>query len=372
MSLTDGISYNTECRGLLSLHPSLASTLIKTEKITDYYHVEQTPFARGKFAAVRKCTHKVTGIEYAAKFIRKRRRSMDQRNDICHEIAVLKLAQNCGHIVNIHEVYETPTEMALVLELVAGGELQRVIDINDGLEEVQVVHILQQILKGLRFLHSNKIAHLDLKPQNLLITSSYPHCDIKLCDFGISRVIENGVELREILGTPDYVAPEVLNFEPISLATDIWSVGVLAYVLLSGYSPFAGDTKQETFCNITQCALSFPQDLFSNISDDARDFIMVTLMPEPNQRINIDECLHHPWLNNFPLKSCLNVILPSDNETVYKNSNNGIDTRNKTETKKYICPEICNESEFCNSKESERNDISLTSVEVIVDRGIPC
>lgn len=74
-------------------------------------------FFRGKFAAVRKCTHKITGIEYAAKFIRKRRRSMDQRNDICHEIAVLKLAQNCGHIVNIHEVYETPTEMALVLEL---------------------------------------------------------------------------------------------------------------------------------------------------------------------------------------------------------------------------------------------------------------
>ncbi len=72
---------------------------------------------RGKFAAVRKCTHKITGIDYAAKFIRKRRRSMDQRNDILHEIAVLKLAQNCGHIVNIHEVYETPTEMALVLEL---------------------------------------------------------------------------------------------------------------------------------------------------------------------------------------------------------------------------------------------------------------
>lgn len=74
-------------------------------------------FCRGKFAAVRKCTHKITGVEYAAKFIRKRRRSMDQRNDIIHEMAVLKLAQNCSHIVHIHEVYETPTEMALILEL---------------------------------------------------------------------------------------------------------------------------------------------------------------------------------------------------------------------------------------------------------------
>lgn len=77
------------------------------------------------------------------------------------------------------------------------------------------------------------------------------------------------------------LAPEVLNYEPISLATDIWSVGVLAYVLLSGYSPFAGDTKQETFCNITQCSLSFPQDLFSNISEYGKDFIMIALMPEP-------------------------------------------------------------------------------------------
>lgn len=75
-------------------------------------------------------------------------------------------------------------------------------------------------------------------------------------------------------------APEVLNYEPISLATDIWSVGVLAYVLLSGYSPFAGDTKQETFCNIAQCTLSFPQELFSNVSECAKDFIMATLVPD--------------------------------------------------------------------------------------------
>ncbi|KAK7602219.1 hypothetical protein V9T40_009660 [Parthenolecanium corni] len=327
---------------------------------------------RGKFAAVRKCTHKITGIEYAAKFIRKRRRSMDQRNDILHEIAVLRLAQNCSHIVNIHEVYETPTEMALVLELVAGGELQRVIDIHDGLEEVQAIHVLQQILTGLSFLHKYKIAHLDLKPQNLLITSSFPHCDIKLCDFGISRVIENGIELREILGTPDYVAPEVLNYEPISLATDIWSVGVLAYVLLSGYSPFAGDTKQETFCNIAQCTLSFPQELFSNVSECAKDFIMATLVPDGSQRLTVDECLHHPWLSNFPLKSCIDVILPSAKEELYSNS---LEMCSKNETTKYInCAEnICNDSEYCGRDENEHNkDISITSVDVIVDRGIPC
>ncbi|KAE8739837.1 hypothetical protein FOCC_FOCC014660 [Frankliniella occidentalis] len=255
--------------------------------------------ARGKFAAVRKCTHRVTSVEYAAKFIRKRRRSMDQRQEILHEVAVLRLAGRAGsaRIVRLHEVYETPQEIAIVLELAAGGELQRVVDLQDGLQEVEAVQVMRQVLEGLIFLHDHNIAHLDLKPQNMLLTGNYPECDIKLCDFGISRVIRSGIEVREILGTPDYVAPEVLSYEPISLATDIWSVGVLAYVLLSGYSPFAGDTKQETFCNISQCTLNFPEELFEGVSEDARDFIRTTLQTDPGCRLSARQCLEHPWLS---------------------------------------------------------------------------
>ncbi|CAB0010308.1 unnamed protein product [Nesidiocoris tenuis] len=163
----------------------------------------------------------------------------------------------------------------------AGGELQRVVDIQDGLEEAEAVVVMKQVLEALKFLHDLNIAHLDLKPQNMLLTRDYPDTDIVLCDFGISRVIQDGVEVREILGTPDYVAPEVLNYEPISLATDIWSVGVLAYVLLSGYSPFAGDTKQQTFCNISQCSLSFPTELFDGVSPSAIHFIRSTLVVDP-------------------------------------------------------------------------------------------
>ncbi|PSN34505.1 hypothetical protein C0J52_13393 [Blattella germanica] len=148
----------------------------------------------GKFAAVRKCTHRQTGVAYAAKFIRKRRRAMDQRQDILHEVAVLKLSASSSRIVRLHEVAD-------------GGELQRVLDTEEGLEEVQAIRVMRQILEGLSFLHDNNIAHLDLKPQNMLLTAEYPDCDIKLCDFGISRVIQN--------------APEILSYEPISLATDI-------------------------------------------------------------------------------------------------------------------------------------------------------
>lgn len=100
---------------------------------------------------------------------------------------------------------------------------------------------------------------------------------LKLCDFGISRVVEAGGKIREILGTADYVAPEVLQYEPLCLKTDIWSIGVLAYVLLTGCSPFAGDTKQETFLNISQCALTFPEELFDGVSPLAIEFIRSAL-----------------------------------------------------------------------------------------------
>ena len=104
---------------------------------------------------------------------------------------------------------------------------------------------------------------------------------LKLCDFGISRVVAEGTNVREIVGTPDYVAPEVLQYEPLSLLTDIWSVGVLAYVLLSGFSPFGGETKQETFLNISQCSLTFPDKLFGGVSSAAIDFIRRALRIKP-------------------------------------------------------------------------------------------
>ncbi|RXG71296.1 Death-associated protein kinase related [Armadillidium vulgare] len=112
--------------------------------------------------------------------------------------------------------------MTLILELASGGELQRVIDEEERIEERMVKRYLRHILTALRFLHSHNIAHLDLKPQNLLLTGSHPDSDVKLCDFGISRVILADIEVKEILGTPDYVAPEILQYEPISLATDMW------------------------------------------------------------------------------------------------------------------------------------------------------
>jgi len=281
--------------GYLDLSPEQTARLIRTDPIQDYYDVEDQPFARGKYATVRRCRHRQTGRQYAAKFLKKRRRSTDLRPEILHEIAVLEACKQSSRIVRLHEVFESSHEMVLLLELACGGELQMLLDKDEVPSERQVVRLMRQILDGLVYLHEINVAHLDIKPQNLVLTGQFPDCEVKLCDFGISRYLSQGADVREILGTPDYVAPEVLNYEPISLATDMWSVGVLVYVLLTGCSPFGGDTKQETFLNITQCRLDFPDDLFQDISEDAKDFMQKLMVKNPSNRLSARECLAQPW-----------------------------------------------------------------------------
>nr|XP_056713529.1 serine/threonine-protein kinase 17A [Euleptes europaea] len=252
---------------------------------------------RGKFAVVKKCVKKESEKEFAAKFMRKRRKGQDCRMEIIHEIAVLELAQRNHWVINLHEVYETPTEMILVLEYAAGGEIfdQCVADREDAFKEKDVKRLMRQILEGVSFLHHNNVVHLDLKPQNILLTSDSPLGDVRIVDFGLSRVMNNSEELREIMGTPEYVAPEVLSYDPISTATDMWSIGVLAYVMLTGVSPFLGNNKQETFLNISQMNVNYSED-FDLVSESAVDFIKALLVKRPEERATAEECLLHSWL----------------------------------------------------------------------------
>lgn len=218
--------------------------------------------------------------------------------EILHEIAVLELALGNPWVIKLHEVYETATEMILVLEYAAGGEIfnQCVAEREEAFKEKDVQRLMRQILKGVSFLHRHNVVHLDLKPQNVLLTSDRPLGDIKIVDFGLSRVVNNNEELREIMGTPEYVAPEILSYEPIRTATDMWSIGVLAYVMLTGTSPFLGDDKQHTFLNISQLNVSYTDGDFEGISELAIDFIKALLVKEPEGRASAEDCLQHPWL----------------------------------------------------------------------------
>ncbi|OWA51817.1 Serine/threonine-protein kinase 17A [Hypsibius exemplaris] len=255
--------------------------------------------AVGKFAVCWHARHRKTGKEYAAKIVKKRRRGKAIKPEVIHEIAVLESCSHSPYIVNLYEVYEDDAEMVLILELATGGELQQLCDDDDDIEEEDVRRIIEQTLVGVLELHRLNIVHLDIKPSNILLASKREqNADfaIKLCDFGISRVISAGNEVREILGTPDYVAPEVLNFDPISTATDLWSIGVLAYVLLTGISPFAGEDNQETYVNINQNNVEYPEEMFGDISPGAVDFIKRLLVKNPKDRMTIENCQRHPWI----------------------------------------------------------------------------
>ncbi|XP_068606210.1 serine/threonine kinase 17a like [Brachionichthys hirsutus] len=277
-------------------------TGIRADPFTANYELVGRELGRGKFAVVKKCIEKATGKQYAAKFLRKRRKGEDCRVDVLNEIAVLELAEANPYVVALHEVYETTGEIILVLECAAGGEIfnQCVADNDEAFTEKDVIRLAKQILSGVAFLHRNNVVHLDLKPQNILLTCARPLGDIRIVDFGLSRHVDNVSEVREILGTPEYVAPEILNYEPISIATDMWSIGVLTCVMLTGESPFLGDDKQETFLNISQVNIDYSQGSLEGISSMAIDFIKSLLVKNPRKRATAEEGLNHPWLNPLP------------------------------------------------------------------------
>ncbi|XP_073201098.1 death-associated protein kinase 1 isoform X4 [Lepidochelys kempii] len=261
---------------------------------------EEIQLRIGQFAVVKKCREKSTGLQYAAKFIKKRRTKSSRRGvsreDIEREVNILKEIQH-PNVITLHDVYENKTDVILILELVAGGELFDFLAEKESLTEEEATEFLKQILNGVYYLHSLQIAHFDLKPENImLLDRNVPKPRIKIIDFGLSHKIDFGNEFKNIFGTPEFVAPEIVNYEPLGLEADMWSIGVITYILLSGASPFLGETKQETLANVSAVNYDFEEEFFSNTSALAKDFIRRLLVKDPKKRMTILDSLQHPWI----------------------------------------------------------------------------
>ncbi|XP_077570325.1 death-associated protein kinase 1 isoform X2 [Stigmatopora nigra] len=274
-------------------------TVFKQENVEEFYEIGDE-LGSGQFAVVRRCRQRSTGTEYAAKFIKKRRSKSSRRGvtreDIEREVNILKEIQH-PNIITLHEVFENKIDVILILELVAGGELFDFLAEKESLSEEEATQFLKQILDGVFYLHSKRIAHFDLKPENIMLLSrSTPHPRIKLIDFGLAHKIDFGNDFKNIFGTPEFVAPEVVNYEPLGLEADMWSVGVITYILLSGASPFLGDNKQETLANVSAVDYTFDEDFFGGTSILAKDFIARLLVKDPKKRMSIQDSLQHPWI----------------------------------------------------------------------------
>ncbi|XP_059769042.1 death-associated protein kinase 2 isoform X2 [Balaenoptera ricei] len=206
----------------------------KQQKVEDFYDIGEE-LGSGQFAIVKKCREKSTGLEYAAKFIKKRQRQASRRGvcreEIEREVSILRQVLH-PNVITLHDVFENRTDVVLILELVSGGELFDFLAQKESLSEEEATSFIKQILEGVNYLHAKKIAHFDLKPENImLLDKNIPIPHIKLIDFGLAHEIEDGVEFKNIFGTPEFVAPEIVNYEPLGLEADMWSIGVITYIL---------------------------------------------------------------------------------------------------------------------------------------------
>ncbi|KAK1152372.1 death-associated protein kinase 3-like [Acipenser oxyrinchus oxyrinchus] len=271
----------------------------RQESVDEHYEMGEE-LGSGQFAIVRKCRERSTGNEYAGKFIKKRRLSSSRRGvsreEIEREVNILREIQH-PNIITLHDIFENKTDVILILELVSGGELFDFLAEKESLTEEEATQFLKQILDGVHYLHSKSIAHFDLKPENImLLDKNVPSPRIKLIDFGIAHQITAGNEFKNIFGTPEFVAPEIVNYEPLGLEADMWSIGVITYILLSGASPFLGETKQETLTNISAVNYDFDEEYFVHTSELAKDFIRRLLVKDPKKRMTIEDSLQHPWI----------------------------------------------------------------------------
>ncbi|XP_023284680.1 myosin light chain kinase 2, skeletal/cardiac muscle-like isoform X1 [Seriola lalandi dorsalis] len=276
----------------------------KPHQIATYYTINRDEvLGGGRFGQVHKCMENSSGLTLAAKIIKAR--SQKEKEVVRNEIQVMNQL-NHANLIQLYAAFESRHDIILVMEYVEGGELfDRIIDENYNLTELDTVLFIRQICEGLQYMHKMYILHLDLKPENILCVSRATN-KIKIIDFGLARRYKPREKLRVNFGTPEFLAPEVINYEFVSFPTDMWSLGVITYMLLSGLSPFLGDDDNETLNNILACQWNFEEEEFTDISDEAKDFITRLLVKSKSWRMSAAESLRHPWLSDRSLHYRLN------------------------------------------------------------------
>ncbi|KAF1471962.1 Myosin light chain kinase 2, skeletal/cardiac muscle, partial [Eudyptula minor novaehollandiae] len=254
----------------------------------------------GKFGEVHTCTEKQTGLKLAAKVIRKQ--GAKDKEMVLLEIDVMNQL-NHRNLIQLYDAIETPREIILFMEFVEGGELfERIVDDDYHLTEVDCMVFVRQICEGIRFMHHMRVLHLDLKPENILCVAATGHM-VKIIDFGLARRYNPQEKLKVNFGTPEFLSPEVVNYEQVSYSTDMWSMGVITYMLLSGLSPFLGDNDAETLNNVLAANWYFDEETFESVSDEAKDFVSNLIIKQKSARMSAGQCLQHPWLNNLAEKA---------------------------------------------------------------------
>ncbi|XP_073511250.1 calcium/calmodulin-dependent protein kinase type IV-like isoform X2 [Phyllobates terribilis] len=247
------------------------------EKGLEHFYTLKQELGSGATSTVFRCEEKRTQKHYATKRIKK--------------------------TIKLKEIFETPSEVILILELVTGGELfDRIVD-RGYYSERDAACVVQQILEAVAYLHENGVVHRDLKPENLLYADVSPNSLLKIADFGLSKIIDDQIAMKTVCGTPGYCAPEILQGSPYGPEVDMWSVGVITYILLCGFEPFfdaRGD--QYMYSRILNCDFEFMSPWWDEISLNAKDLVQKLIVQDPKKRLTVSQALQHPWVTGRAAK----------------------------------------------------------------------
>eukprot|EP00250_Pteridium_aquilinum_P009691 c18864_g1_i2 orf=454-2049(+) len=251
---------------------------------------------RGQFGVTRLCTNKATGEHFACKSISKRKLThKEDIEDVRREVQIMHHLTGHPNIVELKAAYEDANSVHLVMELCAGGELFDRIITKGKYTERAAAGVCRTIVEVIQSCHSLGVMHRDLKPENFLLLNKKEDSPLKITDFGLSVFFKPGEVFRDIVGSAYYVAPEVLrrHYGP---EADIWSIGVILYILLSGVPPFWAETEQGIFKTILEDTVDFTNEPWPAISSGAKDLIKKMLNQNPKERIGIQAILSHPWI----------------------------------------------------------------------------
>ncbi|KAJ7369868.1 Calcium/calmodulin-dependent protein kinase type II subunit gamma [Desmophyllum pertusum] len=253
---------------------------------------------KGAFSIVRRCVHKDTKVEYAAKIINTRKLSSRDLQKLEREARICRLLKH-ANIVRLHASIAEEGYHYLVFDLVTGGELFEDIVAREYYSEADASHCIQQILESVHHCHHNNVVHRDLKPENLLLASKEKNAAVKLADFGLAIEVEGDKHgWYGFAGTPGYLSPEVLKKEPYGRPVDLWACGVILYILLVGYPPFWDEDQHKLYSQIKAGAYDYPSPEWDTVTDEAKELINTLLSVDGSKRITATEALKHPWIVN--------------------------------------------------------------------------
>lgn len=262
---------------------------------------------RGEFGVTYLCTDKESGEELACKSISKKKlRTAIDIEDVRREVEIMRHLPQHPNIVTLKDTYEDDNAVHLVMELCEGGELFDRIVARGHYTERAAAAVTKTIVEVVQMCHKHGVMHRDLKPENFLFANKKETAALKTIDFGLSVFFKPGERFNEIVGSPYYMAPEVLkrNYGP---EVDIWSAGVILYILLCGVPPFWAETEQGVAQAIIRSIVDFKRDPWPKVSDNAKDLVRKMLDPDPRRRLTAQEVIDHPWLQNA--KKAPNVSL---------------------------------------------------------------